>query len=52
MPPRRQGFDGRAHTCGWDRIARGSGIIYGEVFLAAPPMFRLFESGIVPPCRR
>src|SRR5262249_5759160 len=36
-------------ACGWDRAARASGIIYGQVFPAPQPVFPLFESGIVPP---
>ena len=38
-------------ACGWDRAARRSGIIYGEVFPAAVPVFRMFESDMVPPRR-
>jgi hypothetical protein len=36
-------------ACGWDRAARASGILYGQVFPAPQPVFHLFESGMIPP---
>ena len=36
-------------ACGWDRAARASGIIYGQVFPAPQPVFHLFASEMVPP---
>jgi hypothetical protein len=35
-------------ACGWDRTMRRSGIIYGEASPGGSPMFRMFESGMVP----